>query len=124
MSNWVLQKEPLICHILCTFLGHLKRIEKDQTNFGIDSAIRYVGYLEHHIVLEPFFLDKSYHIYKYNDLITWMKESRRCKQTHYTQRTLAKVLECSYVNIAKIESKKHYECRYLYTIAGYISNRH
>lgn len=84
----------------------VKRIEEGQTNFGIDSAIRYIGYLEHHMVLESFFMSKSYHILKYDDLITWMKESRKCKQTSYTQRTLAKVLGCSYVNIAKIESKK------------------
>lgn len=85
--------------------GAVRRLEEGRTNFGIDSILKYIKCLDHHIQLTNL-SNNVYHIPKYDDLIVWLKETRREKFTKFSQRSLAQNIGCSYVNIANIETHK------------------
>lgn len=86
--------------------GSVRRLEEGKTNSGVDTILKYIAYFNSHIKLTAWLANKEYHIMKYDDLLVWMKETRNHKFTKFTQRTLAKEIGRSYVNIANIETKK------------------
>lgn len=90
-----------LCYDMRMQWGALRRIEEGQTNFGVDSMIRYIQMLGYNIQLVS--LKDVYGITQYQDVVDWMREARKGL---YSQRTIAHEIGCSHVNIAKIETKK------------------
>lgn len=79
----------------------LNRLEKGKTNFSVQKMLEYIKCLK-----ASFYLynnRKHVEISCYNDILKWVK---KCRGTKISQRNLADLIGCSYVNLANVELGK------------------
>ena len=82
-------------------LSTLNCLEKGKTNFGMRRALDYIMCLKAHLCLSN--ATQSIQITDYNSIIAWVKNVRGAEMS---QRALAKLIGCSYVHLANIETQK------------------
>lgn len=79
----------------------LNRLEKGKTNFSVQKMLEYIKCLKANLLF--FNGKKTFIIDNYADILKWMK---KCRGTKVSQRNLADLIGCSYVNLANVELGK------------------
>lgn len=79
----------------------LNRLEKGKTNFSVQKMLEYVKCLKADLLIVN--SRKTVVINEYNDILKWVK---KCRGTKISQRNLADLIGCSYVNLANVELGK------------------